>query len=110
METYCATHGGRLVRMGRTHDVECSRTTNRLQDARAILKTMGIEPRDMPHTDTCGIGGGNHAICTCMASRSVVWPEWVTATMFDQAYALADAANTARGAYNRSRAALAKAV
>jgi len=85
MTTCPQTEGGRMLKRGYSMDPECSRTTHRLRVGRSLLRTA--------------IGCG----------EIDSWPEWVPGEMFDLAYRLADASQTARGKYHRAAAYAARA-
>lgn len=90
-----------MLRAGRTHDYEDSRSTYRLQQAYGILAAAGVEPV-RTHSDTMAWDWAtNRDRHVCDYRCKVTWPEWVTNDMLEAAYNLADAAQTARGAYNR---------
>lgn len=114
-EQHPQTQGGRLLKRGDTFDPECHRTTYRLGRAALILRQQGIEPtwthRNMAgDTEQPGAlwpGGPKHQ---CNYRCSCEWPPEVDGAVFDAAYRLADALQSARGAYhqreiNRARSA-----
>lgn len=97
------TNGGRLVKRGDTVDIECHRTTYRLQKAKRLLAAGGIEAT-WDHSDRTGLVGtgllqreGHVCDYRCKA----VWPEYVTGAMFDLAYRLADEMQTEKGRFHQ---------
>jgi len=102
-ENHPKTNGGRLLKRGDTRDIECHRTTYRLQLARRILHGMSIEPT-WDHSENTGVVGtgllqreGHICDYRCKAQ----WPEWATGRLFDLAYQLADEEQTDRGNYHQ---------
>lgn len=95
------TTGGRYLKRGDTFDPECHRTTYRLGLARRLLAVDGIAP-EWEHSDREGLVGTGLLQRTghvCDDRCRAVWPEYVTDEVFDRAYALADALQSARGAH-----------
>ena len=100
-----------MLRKGRTWEMECPRTTHRLQAAWAILGTMGIEPTiihaDTPSNEVVEWGRVKHG-CDWKCKAAPL-PEWVTDEILQMAYTLADRMISERGAANRADAYRAKA-
>lgn len=106
------SYGGRLVKAGRTHDMEDSRMTARLQLANQIMRGMGIERHDPEHDPKCikhPANAGNRCFgytyrCDAgcgFTSAKVTWSEWVTDAIFNQVFTLADTMQVDRAAWMR---------
>lgn len=108
----------RLVRLGRTSDIECHRTTHRLRLAKSILAAAGVEAVWPEHDPECDahprnraqiigtVYGCSRASCAYRQAEILgpTWPEWVTAETFAHAWALAAEIQTARGEHHRAGA------
>lgn len=104
-------YGSYMLRSGRTYDIECSLSTERLHRSYKVLEALGAAPvivhgpqtawdwatNRERHMDACTINGTGKAGCT------VTWPEWVTDEMLDEAYSLTSTFRKAEGHYNRTR-------
>ena len=100
------------LRRDDTFEPECVFTTRRLQGAKGLLKSMGIEPV-ITHDPQCtktliryGMaykceGHNEYGHLPCL---KVEWPEWVTDEILDEAYNLVSNVTTARGRHNREEA------
>jgi hypothetical protein len=117
------TNGGRLVKKGRTYDIECARTTHRLALAQSILRQQGIEAAWPEHSTKCMLHPDN-AFNRCFGYSYAcdhdcprtkaeydgpTWPEWVGEATFNAAYVLACAIQDERGSFNRAAASRLKA-
>lgn len=85
------TTGASYLRRGYRFDPECHRMTYRLEKARAILRAQGIEPT---YGEPRWYGD----------DENVSWPAWVTDSVFEAAFALADAIQTEKGSWHRRAA------
>lgn len=99
------TTGARWLKRGNTFDPECHRMTHRLGVARELLKSYGIEPT-VEHCDRCIEQRKNplSGMHFCWDSCRVVWPEWVSNSLFNAAFAFADAYQTDHGSWQRNQA------
>ena len=103
------TNGGRLLKRGDSFDIECHRTTHRLQVAQGILRNLGFTPTWPEHGETCMLHpknawnrcfGFNYTClgdCPRRLNPPPIWPEGVSGEIFDTAYRLADAVQDRRG-------------
>lgn len=105
------TQGGRQLKRGDSHDIECWRTTHRLRVAQGILRDMGFAPTWPTHSDKCIRSEANRGrrcfgfnyvcddpACPMRHNPAPTWPAECTGPVFDAAYALACAVQDARGA------------
>lgn len=86
-----ATNGGRMVRLGRTSDYECSRTTTRLALARTVLADNGHVPTTVHGTKTAWDWATNRETHLCGNDQGCVttWSGDPRPEDFDAAYAIA---------------------
>ena len=91
-------------RKGWFRDPEDWHGTYRMTGALELLKAGGIEPvwthGNTPINEWVDFGKVRHG---CADNCTVTWAAWVTDTMFETAYILADLIQTRQGDYHKAR-------